>query len=102
MLSIGSLAAKLFGTSNDRKVKTFRAKVEAINALEPELEKLSDSGLRARTEDFRRQIRDGATIDDSQQKLQYDLYYVKNHTLFLDMLIMLETVAVVLTGKGAH
>jgi exopolysaccharide biosynthesis polyprenyl glycosylphosphotransferase len=44
----------------------------------------------------------GATIDDSQQKLQYDLYYVKNHTLFLDMLIMLETVAVVLTGKGAH
>jgi sugar transferase (PEP-CTERM system associated) len=44
----------------------------------------------------------GATVDDSQQKLQYDLYYVKNHTLFLDMLIMLETVAVVLTGKGAH
>lgn len=44
----------------------------------------------------------GATIDDSQQKLQFDLYYVKNHTLFLDMLIMLETVAVVLTGKGAH
>lgn len=44
----------------------------------------------------------GVTVDDSQQKLQYDLYYVKNHTLFLDMLIMLETVAVVLTGKGAH
>ena len=44
----------------------------------------------------------GATVDDSQQKLQYDLYYVKNHTLFLDLLIMLETVAVVLTGKGAH
>ena len=44
----------------------------------------------------------GATVDDSQQKLQYDLYYVKNHTLFLDMLIMLETVGVVLTGKGAH
>ena len=64
MLSIGSLAAKLFGTSNDRKVKTFRAKVEAINALEPELAKLSDSDLRARTEDFRRQIQDGATIDD--------------------------------------
>jgi len=44
----------------------------------------------------------GSTVADSQQKLQYDLYYVKNHTLFLDMLILFETVAVVLTGKGAH
>lgn len=44
----------------------------------------------------------GSTVEDSQQKLQYDLYYVKNHTLFLDMLILFETVAVVLTGKGAH
>src|SRR5690606_9419332 len=44
----------------------------------------------------------GSTVEDSQQKLQYDLYYVKNHTLFLDLLILFETVAVVLTGKGAH
>jgi sugar transferase (PEP-CTERM system associated) len=44
----------------------------------------------------------GSTIEDSVEKLQYDLYYVKNHTLFLDLLIMLETVAVVLTGKGAR
>ncbi len=44
----------------------------------------------------------GATVEDSQEKLQYDLYYVKNHTLFLDLLILFETVAVVLTGKGAH
>jgi sugar transferase (PEP-CTERM system associated) len=44
----------------------------------------------------------GATVEDSQAKLQYDLYYVKNHTLFLDLLILFETVAVVLTGKGAR
>ncbi len=44
----------------------------------------------------------GATVEDSQEKLQYDLYYVKNHTLFLDLMILLETVRVVLTGKGAR
>ncbi len=44
----------------------------------------------------------GATIEDSQEKLQYDLYYVKNHSLFLDFLILFETVGVVLTGKGAR
>ncbi|MGQ5523148.1 TIGR03013 family XrtA/PEP-CTERM system glycosyltransferase [Chitinimonas sp. PSY-7] len=44
----------------------------------------------------------GASFDDSLQKLQYDLYYVKNHTLFLDMVILFETVGVVLTGKGAN
>ena len=44
----------------------------------------------------------GATVEDAKHKLQYDLYYVKNHTLFLDMLIMFETVSVVLTGKGAR
>jgi lipopolysaccharide/colanic/teichoic acid biosynthesis glycosyltransferase len=44
----------------------------------------------------------GATFEDSQQKLQYDLYYVKNHTLFLDCVILLETIGVVLTGKGAR
>lgn len=44
----------------------------------------------------------GATVEDSAEKLQYDLYYVKNHSLFLDMVILFETVGVVLTGKGAH
>lgn len=44
----------------------------------------------------------GSTVEDSQQKLQYDLYYVKNHTLLLDLLVLFETVAVVLTGKGAR
>jgi len=44
----------------------------------------------------------GATVNDSIQKLQYDLYYVKNHTLFLDIVILFETIGVVLTGRGAQ
>jgi sugar transferase (PEP-CTERM system associated) len=44
----------------------------------------------------------GATVEDAQNKLQYDLYYVKNHSLFLDLLVLFETVGVVLTGKGAR
>jgi sugar transferase (PEP-CTERM system associated) len=43
-----------------------------------------------------------ASLEDSVQKLQYDIYYVKNHTLFLDIVILFETVGVVLTGAGAH
>jgi sugar transferase (PEP-CTERM system associated) len=44
----------------------------------------------------------GATVDDSKEKLQFDLYYVKNNNLFLDLVVLLETVGVVLTGKGAR
>lgn len=44
----------------------------------------------------------GASIKDTQHKLQYDLYYVKNHSWFLDLVILFETVGVVLTGKGAQ
>ena len=44
----------------------------------------------------------GSTVKDSQEKLQYDLHYVKNHTLWLDLQILVETVHVVLTGKGAR
>lgn len=44
----------------------------------------------------------GATVEDAAEKLQYDLYYVKNHSLFLDFVILFETVGVVITGKGAQ
>ncbi len=44
----------------------------------------------------------GASVDDAAQKLQYDLYYVKNHTLLLDLVILFETVEVVLTARGAQ
>jgi sugar transferase (PEP-CTERM system associated) len=44
----------------------------------------------------------GATMEDALEKLQYDLYYVKNHSLVLDVVILFETVGVVLSGKGAR
>ena len=44
----------------------------------------------------------GASLEDTAEKLQYDLYYVKNHTLFLDMVILLTTIEVVFSGKGAR
>nr|WP_274522073.1 TIGR03013 family XrtA/PEP-CTERM system glycosyltransferase [Halorhodospira sp. 9621] len=44
----------------------------------------------------------GASVEDARQKLQYDLYYVKNHTFFLDLVILIRTVAVVLFGQGAR
>ena len=62
--SIGSLASKVFGSSNDRKVRGYRPRAEAINALEPELAKLTDDELRARTVMFREQLANGATLDD--------------------------------------
>ncbi len=44
----------------------------------------------------------GASVEDAVQKLQYDLYYVKNNSLFLDLLILIDTVQVVLLGKGSR
>lgn len=44
----------------------------------------------------------GASDEDARKKHEFDLYYVKNHTLFLDIFIMLQTVEVVLLGKGAR
>jgi lipopolysaccharide/colanic/teichoic acid biosynthesis glycosyltransferase len=44
----------------------------------------------------------GATIEDAEEKLQYDLYYVKNMSIFLDLLILLSSIQVVLFGKGAR
>jgi sugar transferase (PEP-CTERM system associated) len=44
----------------------------------------------------------GASEEDARQKLQYDLYYVKNQSLFLDFMITLSTVEVVIFGKGAR
>src|ERR1700687_2321175 len=61
---IGALARKFFGSANDRRLKPYYPLVDAINALEPELEKLSDEELRGRTEEFRRQIAAGASLDD--------------------------------------
>ncbi|WP_020187474.1 preprotein translocase subunit SecA [Methylopila sp. 73B] len=60
----GGLARRLFGSSNDRRIKAFRTKVAQINALEPELSALSDEQLRAKTSEFRDQLANGANLDD--------------------------------------
>src|SRR6187401_2280677 len=64
MLGLRSIAAKIFGTTNDRKVSKYGGRVDDINALEAEIEKLSDDVLRARTEEFRRQLKDGRPLDE--------------------------------------
>ncbi len=64
MVGLGAIARKIFGSANDRKIKTYRGKVEAINALEPEVAALSDAELQARTAEFRQQLADGAKVDD--------------------------------------
>ncbi len=63
MLGIGTVARKIFGTPNDRKIKATRPLVEKINALEPEYEALSDDGLVAKTEEFRSRIAGGESLD---------------------------------------
>ncbi len=64
MFSLESIASKIFGSSNDRKLKVFEQRVEEINALEAEYEKLSDANLLAKTEIYRKDIKDGVKLDD--------------------------------------
>src|SRR6201985_1799875 len=60
----GAVARKLFGSSNDRRVRKYQPRVDEINALEPELVKLTDEQLRGRTEEFKKQIAEGGSLDD--------------------------------------
>jgi len=60
----GALARRLFGTANDRYVKSLEPLVEQINDHEAELENLSDEALRAKTTEFKRRLEDGAELDD--------------------------------------
>ncbi|MGB8638834.1 MAG: preprotein translocase subunit SecA, partial [Pseudolabrys sp.] len=55
---------KLFGSANDRRIRSYQPRVSEINALEKELEALSDDALRARTEEFKKQVAEGASLDD--------------------------------------
>jgi preprotein translocase subunit SecA len=59
-----ALAKKIFGSANDRRLKTYGPKVAAIAAAEAEVAKLTDEQLRARTEEFRQQLANGKTLDD--------------------------------------
>jgi len=64
MLGIGTLAKKVFGTPNDRKIKATRPIIEEINALEEEFEALSDEGIIEKTEEFRKRVAQGESLDD--------------------------------------
>ena len=64
MLGIGTIAKKVFGTPNDRKIKATRPLVERINALEPEFEKLSDDEIKEKTQEFARRAEEGESLDD--------------------------------------
>src|ERR1700756_4265538 len=61
---IGALARKFFGSANDRRVKGYQSRVNAINALEPEMAALSDEALKARTDEFKKQLAEGQSLDD--------------------------------------
>lgn len=64
MVSLGGLARKLFGSSNDRRVRGYKARVDAINALEADMKALSDEALAGKTVEFRKQLEEGKTLDD--------------------------------------
>src|SRR3981081_849831 len=61
---VDAVLAKIFGTRNEREIKAMRPLITAINALEPELQQLSDTDLAAKTQEFKQQLANGATLDD--------------------------------------
>ena len=61
---IGAVARKLFGSANERRIRSYQPRVDAINAMEAELKALSDDALKARTAEFKKQIADGVSLDD--------------------------------------
>lgn len=64
MVSLGGFARKLFGSANDRRVRGYKGRVDAINALEAEMKALSDEALAAKTAEFRSELAGGKTLDD--------------------------------------
>ena len=61
---ITKFLTKIFGSRNQRLLKTYGRTVERINALEASMKALSDAALRARTDEFRKRFADGETLDD--------------------------------------
>jgi preprotein translocase subunit SecA len=64
MLGLSSLAKRFFGSLNERKLRGYIARLEAINALEPEFQALDDEALKAKTEEFKARLANGETLDD--------------------------------------
>jgi len=64
MVSFGGIARRLFGSENERRIKRLQPTVDAINAIEAEIEVLSDDELRAMTDTLRQKVADGTKLDD--------------------------------------
>ncbi|WP_271897327.1 preprotein translocase subunit SecA [Candidatus Phyllobacterium onerii] len=64
MVSFGGLARKIFGSSNERRVRSFKPRVDQINALEAEISSLTDDELKAKTAEFREKLANGTKLDD--------------------------------------
>ncbi len=64
MVSLGGLARKLFGSANERRVRSYQPKVAAINALEESMKALTDEALAGKTQEFRKMIADGKKLDE--------------------------------------
>ena len=82
---VSSLLSKVFGSRNDRILKRLSKLVNRINALEPEVQSLSDEQLAAKTDEFRRRYQDGETLDqllpeafavvrEGSQRVQISMY----------------------------
>ncbi len=63
-MALAALAKKIFGSQNDRQVKKYRPVVDKINAMEPELQALSDEQLRAKTDEYRQAFQSGTSLKD--------------------------------------
>jgi preprotein translocase subunit SecA len=61
---IPKILTQIFGSRNERLLKTYRRTVAQINALEPQFEALDDAGLRAKTDEFRQRLAGGTPLDD--------------------------------------
>ncbi|MGE5807915.1 MAG: preprotein translocase subunit SecA [Nitrospirota bacterium] len=61
---IGTILKKVFGTANERELKRIQVLVDKINSLEAGISGLPDAGLRAKTEEFKKRLEDGETLDD--------------------------------------
>lgn len=64
MLGLGKIAKKVFGTPNDRKIKSVKPLIDAINALEDKFKQFSDAQIVEKTQDLRAKVSDGATLED--------------------------------------
>jgi len=64
MVSLGGIARKLFGSANDRRVRGYQPRIDAINAIEEKTKALSDEQLAAQTAEFKKLLAEGKTLDD--------------------------------------